>query len=639
MLGYFPDPHPGELFCSICARFSDVMHYPTNDGALRELFGVGSMRTLITLPVHLDHLVAILPPGADYTAEKFLYEHTLFPYYSSFLTAERQLRLRKAMLGAPGISTHVIAGNITPQQQWLRFCPACVEEDRRTFGESYWHRLHQVSGVEVCPSHQAFLQNSSARSNDPRHPCELTTAERAIHPSKLHPVDLSNATHQTLLKIARDTAWILDHASPSQGLEELHQRYQALLYEQGLATHRGVLQLRALAARIRERYSPELLERLYSPLGASNKFNWLISLLRASGNGQPPIRHLLLMDILGYSAEQFFLLSKESTPFGEGPWPCLNPCCEKYRQLVIQEFHEIGRREGKPTGLFACDCGFVYSRSGPDQTVDDRFRIGRIREYGAKWESTLRQRWPDETLTLKRLASQLGVTPVTAMHHAARLGLPFPRPRGRGTPQEARIKQLFQKHKEEVETMRVRYRKAWTAAIKEHPKWGKSLLQKKLPTAYSWLLRNDRAWLKVHPLPQPSKRKGGRRVSLEYWQQQDAILVEKVGVAVDRLRNAPGNPIRITLYALGAAMNISLRPEKLARLPLTAKLISEVSETRVAFALRRIRLITEQAQREGRQLSSTRLVNSIGMDLINKSPEVKQAIDSALAREEPISFS
>ena len=39
----------------------------------------------------------------------------------------------------------------------LKYCSVCAKEDIRRFGVTYWHRSHQVSGVEACPVHKVWL--------------------------------------------------------------------------------------------------------------------------------------------------------------------------------------------------------------------------------------------------------------------------------------------------------------------------------------------------------------------------------------------------------------------------------------------------------------------------------------------------
>jgi hypothetical protein len=48
----------------------------------------------------------------------------------------------------------------------------------------------------------------------------------------------------------------------------------------------------------------------------------------------------LLIQFLGYTAEEFFQLPNsppdEFKPFGEKPWPCLNPVCKRFQQPGIE---------------------------------------------------------------------------------------------------------------------------------------------------------------------------------------------------------------------------------------------------------------------------------------------------------------
>src|SRR5258707_529671 len=45
--------------------------------------------------------------------------------------------------------------------EFLRRCPDCVKSDRQQYGEAYWHRLHQVPGVRICPIHDCVLEDSA----------------------------------------------------------------------------------------------------------------------------------------------------------------------------------------------------------------------------------------------------------------------------------------------------------------------------------------------------------------------------------------------------------------------------------------------------------------------------------------------
>ena len=121
----------------------------------------------IALPTFLERLVSALPPGHHLTADRLMENHTLLPFYSYFLPPDRVKRIREEMRYSNGSRINRLAGIYvysvrTPE--FFRFCPACVKEDRSRFDCTYWHRVHQLPGVDVCPDHAIFLENTKARA-------------------------------------------------------------------------------------------------------------------------------------------------------------------------------------------------------------------------------------------------------------------------------------------------------------------------------------------------------------------------------------------------------------------------------------------------------------------------------------------
>ena len=86
----------------------------------------------------------------------------MYPLYTAFLKPERAFKIFEGMKGSSNINECQIAGVNCQicQQDYLRFCPSCIKEDTLTYGESYWHRLHQVPGVIFCPVHNEILLDS-----------------------------------------------------------------------------------------------------------------------------------------------------------------------------------------------------------------------------------------------------------------------------------------------------------------------------------------------------------------------------------------------------------------------------------------------------------------------------------------------
>src|SRR2546421_4100473 len=433
MIGAFPDPYPDEIFYSVCARLCERAGYSKHRIAMRDLFGCEAVIASVAFPSHLDDLVARLPPGSAYTSDYLLVKHTLLPFYSPFLPSERVSRLRQDMCGRKGPAIHMRSGVMAsrvPLPGWLRFCPQCVAEDRNRFGECYWHRVHQISGVELCPFHEVYLQNSDVPASNKRTRHEYVTAEYVLQRTMQLQREVRSPYHHILLEIAHDAYWLLCQHHLSQDLKLLTRRYRQLLAEIDLATYRGRVDVGMFLQIFKNCYPAQLLRLLHCELEEDVQESWLLRLVRTPNGAQHPLHHLLLIHFLGQTAESFFGSLGEDRPFGAGPWPCLNPVCRHYHLPSIEECQVVysPHVRGKPIGTFGCACGFVYSRTGPDAKPDDQFKRSKIKSFGTLWETRLQTLWEDGMVSLRAMARQLGVDPLTVKHQALHIGLTFPRP-------------------------------------------------------------------------------------------------------------------------------------------------------------------------------------------------------------------
>lgn len=591
-IGHFPTPYPDELVYSICARYSRRVAYPDAKSVLQELFGSATATAVIDLPNRLRKPATGLPAGTSLTTDRLIAWHTFLPFYSAFMQPERVRQVRKCMEGSSGPVAHMSSGAMAsriPTPDFMKYCPVCVIEDEKQLRETFWHRLHQLPGVEDCPSHQVFLEYSCVGFHVRRKPIQFIPAMRATQATTVRCVDIENRDHRALLQLARDAEWLLEHPSHGTSPKALHTRYLLLLVEHGLATHTGSIYVKRLLGEFTRYYSPSLLRLLHCEFQRRDieKSNWLLRLVHRQKHAQHPLYHLLLIQFLGCTVKKFFELPEELRPFGEGPWPCLNPATSHYKQPVITEFQLGDRlRYGKPTGKFSCECGFAYARAGPDSSPEDRFRVGRIISFGQIWEAKLKQLWKDSSLSISEIGRRLSVDPLTVRRHTARLGLPLSR-------SDMRWKQLppaTQLKGEAVsaarEKKRHRCRPKWLSALKQQRELTLKELRCKLPREYAWLLQNDSAWMDRH---KPHSR---RRNLLTYsvdWKRRDVEYVAAVKAAASRLKEVHSRPVRVTRTAIGRALGaITLLRQKLHKMPLTAQALSGVVETREQYAVRRV---------------------------------------------------
>jgi hypothetical protein len=591
-LGHFPTPHPDELLYSLCARFSACVGYSNAKAVPEELFGTGGAFATIDLPNNLGHLSAALPAGSSLTPERLTNQHTLLPFFSAFLPPERVIQLEADMRGGRGQAGYMRSGLMAsriPTPKYLRFCPVCIYDDRRLFREAYWHRTHQVSGVEICPTHQVFLEESGVSRRAGRDKLQFITVDEAARALPPRRIDSSDRDHQALLQIAHDAAWLLEHPISGSELSEFHSRYLRMLSDHGLATYTGSIHVTALLSEFTRHYSPSLLQLLHCKFTGSDqtKTNWLLKLVRPPKHAQHPLYHLLLIQLLGCTVGEFFQLADTSRPFGEGPWPCLNPAAAHYRQPVIQECQLGNRlRYGKPTGKFSCDCGFAYVRTGPDSAPEDRFHAGRIITFGQAWETGLKQLWRDSSLSVSEIGRRLGVDPLTIRRHAGRLELSLSRSDKRLKPLSRGTQLKGEAISASWEKKRLRCRSKWLSAMKPRQKITLKALRSKFPREYAWLRQNDSEWLEVHK-PRPQRR--NQPTAGVNWKRRDAEYAAAVRAVASRLNEAPGRPVQVTKTAIGRALGaITLLRQKLHKMPLTAQVLEGVVETREQYAVRRV---------------------------------------------------
>lgn len=161
MISYFPTPYPDELLYSCLSRYYVKSGHIAYTFAAQELFENRVDRPSV-------EFINRLTPNAlsaitrNRSIEQVILEHTMFPYYGRFLPKQRRDDAYTAMasMNAAYRNYLVIPKRKGDEIRYLRYCPLCVKEDRKHYGEAYWHRTHQMLGLHICPVHKCYLHNS-----------------------------------------------------------------------------------------------------------------------------------------------------------------------------------------------------------------------------------------------------------------------------------------------------------------------------------------------------------------------------------------------------------------------------------------------------------------------------------------------
>lgn len=310
---------------------------------------------------------------------------------------------------------------------------------------------------------------------------------------------------------------------------------------------------------------------------------------------------------------------------------CLNPVCKYFRIPRVKSCQIITtKKPSAPLGIFSCSCGFIYSQRGATPSTNGLSRTHYVRAYGYVWESYLRRYWMDPSLSLRQMGKKLGVSRSTVKYHATRLELPEP---GKGI---LRINSSLKKRLKKAQATEVRKRdycrNQLLYALNKHPNANRTKLRLDyLPSGiYNWLLCHDRERAEA-TLPSPQRR-GRPEIQMNNG-IRDHELSNAVKGSVNRLKKVPGRPVRVTKSAIGKDINkVRLFNDRrmLASLPLTAKALTESVETRIEFAIRRIRWAAACFREESIAPSWTQLPSRAALWRdVWLVPEVKMVIDAA----------
>ena len=161
MIAYFPAIYPDELVYSWFCRYYVHSGCLSHKMALQELYCKRSDNPS-------KEFIGNLNPGAMeqigemYPMDELVLNHTMYPQYARFVPLE-QKKTALFRLGHDSCDIHHLFA-VLPRdegEQYLRFCPLCVKEDRETYGETYWHRKHQIRNISICMKHKCRLMESS----------------------------------------------------------------------------------------------------------------------------------------------------------------------------------------------------------------------------------------------------------------------------------------------------------------------------------------------------------------------------------------------------------------------------------------------------------------------------------------------
>jgi hypothetical protein len=370
----------------------------------------------------------------------------------------------------------------------IKFCPQCAIENTQEFGTSYWHRSHQIPGIESCYKHQVWLVHLPL--------VERSKLSHGFLPQvNISPKQSSSLSYE-LAKYAGSYLNCVSKNNQSFNVKDIIAKLDKL----GFVTQDGHFRRKRLVEDFYQ-FTQNLAYQSQHLLPESSTDFRYVSYLLSGKVSQHPFKYLLL-----------------------GFWLSKHLPCEEHNDSMPDDSAPADQLESKCITLL---------NQGESMASVGRL-IGKSRCYVKAL--ALRLNIP-VSLKPKQITedmkSKIMFLARKGFHRnaiAKRVGISV----GSVEQQISTSPELVQWRKQcRHESKRRKYKLQITRFIQRKPKAIRQQIKSSCNAAFFWLYAYEKQWLELH-LPKAQKPVAKPRVD---WQQRDAMLVHKVTFIMQQHNN------------------------------------------------------------------------------------------------------
>jgi hypothetical protein len=504
LLSWLPD----ETFFSLVSRHHQLWGHATAAQTCQLLFGSARAGSHHDLPNSLGSFVQhtnTLLGDASFIAR----ERTLLKFYSAFASLSETQNAVACMSGPSVAHLKLRLGILTSRfraNHPLKACSQCMEQDLCETGWAYWHLTHQFPGVWVCTKHQQPLLQSTVKANGvERFQWLLPRLSQMLPASAVSDDAASQAALRGLAELIGQL--VKSGAHHPILLRNLHEIYRPKLLQRGWLTSAGNLRTAPIATDFLAHCQSFRHVAEFTALAEdeTDMVTQVGRLLRPLRSGTHPLRHLLLIHWLFGDAQQFDLATRSAGAIR--PLPTQrgvlterlvdDPRVGLLHDLISKEGHSVRKAANlvdidPQTALLWAARREVGILRRPKKLKPD-VRVKAIRDL---------RKGADKTHVASRAGVSVG-TVTRLLLSDAKLHASWTAARS------AQARNLC--------------RTAWLRLLKSSASLGIKWMRQLDPRTYTWLYRNDRAWLDEHKPGQLPASHGPRSSGVD-WDARDRRL-------------------------------------------------------------------------------------------------------------------
>ena len=307
MISFFPIPYLDETLYSLISRYKVWSGNTNSKELLREIYGKETITASRHLPSDIKTLRKNLPKSYPFTEEEIIKNLTLYNYYLAFSTEERAKTVYNYMLQEEGskiFSKLGTSNNSINSNMNLKYCEECLREDKKIYGESYWHREHQLYGIVICSKHRVSLREIKGSKIINRQ--EFININHLNFPSQKIIINFDDNIINKQIKLINNSRKILNNCYSYKELNFFRNFYVEELIKKGISDNKNRLNQDVLIDSFLQYHGEEYLKIIGCEVKREDKNNWVIRMARKHRTFFHPLYHLLMIDFLNINIEYLF---------------------------------------------------------------------------------------------------------------------------------------------------------------------------------------------------------------------------------------------------------------------------------------------------------------------------------------------
>lgn len=294
MLTYFPTPLPGEWWYSVLCRYHVRSGHPKHATTISELYnGCPMVHGRLIPGGDCAAILAQLPSGV-LSIDDILANHTPLPYYTRFFNADKKRKVWEELRAGRGSGITSVRTQMPDGTEGLKFCPLCYRADTAQYGEPYWHRVHQIPLLPLCPIHKIPLVPV---------PIKFARLSELFLPLiSVRSSDSENVKIAPWMEPLTDmlTALVCGDYAPTVGYNNLHTALVSHGYGEDRVSRYRSIDVSKIQQAVLEYYGQQIYEQYFSKLSAAvmaRMIRWQLS---------SPERYALLAVMVDMDAKTLF---------------------------------------------------------------------------------------------------------------------------------------------------------------------------------------------------------------------------------------------------------------------------------------------------------------------------------------------